>query len=358
MTPDRLRRLASTDPEARESAFDDLCFSIYHQGSVYNSSVDAVPFLVKMADTEGFPDKPRVLELLSHLATGWSWHDSHKGMLVTQNMQNDPAYGYEAKRQRELGWVRELRNRVAAGLPVFLRLLRDPGADTRTAAGQLLLVQEASEVVREGALGAFAAEHDPVCRATLLRLAARHGADTLRLWDTGLATDPIRLVRLVAATEVLRKERRASPRAAADLVLAELREQNPELRDAFQQVPYSGEFVAALGGFLTFAGGDHAEPALRVLVEDVEARPDLMGERLQAMLALCCSHTDPPANVFEQPALLSDLAKRAVAAAFRSAVKDKVHYCNAQDAIAAFGIPVYQKARDEFLAAAGLRPWG
>ncbi|MEV0327003.1 HEAT repeat domain-containing protein [Micromonospora echinospora] len=73
--PDQLRALCSPDPTAREGAFGDLYSNIFHQGSRYEASAYAVPFLLDMVADPATPDRELVLYLLTCLAMGYdeSW---------------------------------------------------------------------------------------------------------------------------------------------------------------------------------------------------------------------------------------------------------------------------------------------
>ncbi|MFI6227267.1 HEAT repeat domain-containing protein [Micromonospora echinospora] len=73
--PDQLRALCSPDQTEREGAFGDLYSNIFHQGSRYEASAYAVPFLLDMVADPATPDRELVLYLLTCLAMGYdeSW---------------------------------------------------------------------------------------------------------------------------------------------------------------------------------------------------------------------------------------------------------------------------------------------
>nr|BFE53201.1 hypothetical protein GCM10017745_66280 [Saccharothrix mutabilis subsp. capreolus] len=98
--PDLLRGLASDDPEVREVALDGLYGAVLHQGSVYDSTLAAVPFLLRLASADG-PGRAAAVEFLAAVAGSCA--------------------------EREPGVV------VAAG-PVFLDALAHPDPAVRTAA--------------------------------------------------------------------------------------------------------------------------------------------------------------------------------------------------------------------------------
>ncbi|MFI6821253.1 hypothetical protein ACIBJE_09885 [Micromonospora sp. NPDC050187] len=73
--PDQLRALCSPDATVRESAFGDLYSNIFHQGSRYEASAYAVPFLLDMVADPATPDRDLALYLVTCLAIGYdeSW---------------------------------------------------------------------------------------------------------------------------------------------------------------------------------------------------------------------------------------------------------------------------------------------
>jgi hypothetical protein len=66
--PGLLRALTSTDAAERDSAQSDLFGNIWHQGTVYEATAYAVPFLVQLALASSVPDRADVLGLLGAIA--------------------------------------------------------------------------------------------------------------------------------------------------------------------------------------------------------------------------------------------------------------------------------------------------
>ncbi|MBM2615988.1 HEAT repeat domain-containing protein [Actinoplanes sp. LDG1-06] len=73
--PDQLRSLSSDDPEVRRKARHDSYGNIFHQGTRYEASVAAVPFLLELLGDPSTPERAELLELLVALAIGYdeSW---------------------------------------------------------------------------------------------------------------------------------------------------------------------------------------------------------------------------------------------------------------------------------------------
>lgn len=66
--PEVLLKLASAEPEERESAFMEVTDRLVHQGTHFEASSHAVPFLLLLARREA--ETPEILRLLSFIAVG------------------------------------------------------------------------------------------------------------------------------------------------------------------------------------------------------------------------------------------------------------------------------------------------
>jgi hypothetical protein len=67
----------SSNERDRKFAWELLFGTIWHQGTVYEASAYAVPFLLKVLESPETPDKTRVAILLACLADGHSYLDVH-----------------------------------------------------------------------------------------------------------------------------------------------------------------------------------------------------------------------------------------------------------------------------------------
>ncbi|WP_328459763.1 HEAT repeat domain-containing protein [Actinoplanes sp. NBC_00393] len=129
--PDLLRGLA----EGSEKALTELYGNIWHQGTVYEATAFAVPFLIRILEAPA-ADPAGVLGLLGSIAHGTSYMDVHRELLPSS--QRDTAETH-SQMDAELSWVAAAARAVAAGTPVYLRLLAGhPDESVRAAAAQLL----------------------------------------------------------------------------------------------------------------------------------------------------------------------------------------------------------------------------
>ena len=97
--PERIAQLLSHDEDERADAQNDFLFaSIWHQGTVYEASAPAVPFLIEMIADPSVPDRATIVTALGLIAEATS-----------------------------------TRAAVRRGLPVYLALLDDPDRPLRAA---------------------------------------------------------------------------------------------------------------------------------------------------------------------------------------------------------------------------------
>ena len=196
-TPGNLRALGSNDAKRREKALDELSYTIYHQGTVYEATIHAVPFLFEMLAERAYQGKAQVLELLQMLAEGTSYHDVHQHMILMQEEAKKPEF--QEMVETEKGWVAQVKAEIRKGLPITLALLKDPDPAVRSAAiGLLVRMQDVAAETREpfmellrtdtnanvraAALGALAVGNakDPAVRETLRQAFASEANPTCR----------------------------------------------------------------------------------------------------------------------------------------------------------------------------------
>lgn len=145
--PETLRALAGDDAEDRRQAFSELCGNIFHQGTRYQASPHAIPFLLELARSPEVPDRARILVLLANLALGYPddsflpWGvepDMLRGSLRAAEESMTPPER-EHCRKYHYGPLIDLAcyEAVLAGLPSLAPLLEDPDEDLRCACAYL-----------------------------------------------------------------------------------------------------------------------------------------------------------------------------------------------------------------------------
>jgi hypothetical protein len=134
--PILLRQLQSADPEVYLSALDKLLSSIYHQGSRYSASVEAVPFLYSLINCKATMQRESLIWLVTSLAVGHpDWSVPHGIDLATWQKQISELQG----KGRDYK-LHEYNTYQAAerGLPSMVRCLGDESASVRAMAAHAL----------------------------------------------------------------------------------------------------------------------------------------------------------------------------------------------------------------------------
>ena len=164
-----IRGLWSEDAEVRSEAVGTLQERLWHQGTVFEVTAPAVPFVADAAlgDVVSRDDRIWLVALLAWIASGSSYHDSHRGFFESRGL-----HVAEEVVERELGWVRDAHEAVRRRLPEFLRRLDDERDPSVQVVLSLLAAQfpEDAEAAVPHIRPLFEAEHaDP--RRLVLELA-------------------------------------------------------------------------------------------------------------------------------------------------------------------------------------------
>ncbi len=241
--PQLLRDLTSPDEQLRGRARGTLYTNIYHQGTVYQASAYAVPFLLELLQEEIVPEREEVLVLLAHLAQGNTYHRQH-WHFYTEERKQDPAI--HAELQEGIFWVEKTYEAVSAGLPLYFSLLDDPSPKLRMATLRLLgsLSREAAQIISL-LVERFSAERDQRVLASLLftlgALLARQEEAFPTAWhllEKGLDEGQKDLVRLAAAMALAWTRRLETPASAYDLLLERIQYPDP-LDDLYNELPWA-----------------------------------------------------------------------------------------------------------------------
>jgi hypothetical protein len=134
--PELLRALAQ--PEKWREAISELFGNIWHQGTVYEASSYAVPFLIELAAEPSVEGRGEILGLIGTLADGSSYLDVHArpDLHVAELFRNRP--DFEEQLGKELGDVQRTRLAVLQGEQAICRLLKDAQPMVRAGAAYVL----------------------------------------------------------------------------------------------------------------------------------------------------------------------------------------------------------------------------
>ena len=164
--PDLIRDLRAADPDRREKARWELYGNIFHQGTRYEATAHAVPFLLEvLADPQGH-DKAELVVLLTALAVGYDEYWLPDGLPIAEHRRtaeggamllaaaphpDDDGYDEEvgdadyvetlSRREQEalLAHIAvAAHDAVRQGVPLFRTLLAHPDPAVRAAAAYAL----------------------------------------------------------------------------------------------------------------------------------------------------------------------------------------------------------------------------
>lgn len=123
--PSQIVALASDDAKTRQDALWELYGNIYHQGSRYEATPYAVPFLYELIADPFTESRHEIILLLTHLALGFPEYFLPGGISaqVVQNVSESLNESVEA----------QCYHAVSEGVPTLLELLNDEDANVRAA---------------------------------------------------------------------------------------------------------------------------------------------------------------------------------------------------------------------------------
>ena len=133
--PALLRSLASPDEKTRKDAIYELFGNIWHQGTVYEATIYAVPYLVELLASPETEDKSSIACLLASIADGYGYLEVHaqpesfesdwRSILAKQGKH------LETEMANELATTNRVREAAKIALPVITPFLRDSEPETR-----------------------------------------------------------------------------------------------------------------------------------------------------------------------------------------------------------------------------------
>lgn len=249
--PDLIRTLASRSKETREAAIYELYGNIWHQGTVYEATSYAAPFLIELLGSDKVQGKDAILVLLFHLASGHSYKEVHRSIqarFMGEDAVNSPEY--QAEMQVELYWVKQAHEAVAEGMRVYFTLLDHPEPEVRLAVPYTLacLHEHAVEILPVVAAH-LETEDDPQVRASLLlcmgTLATDHTQAYAQLFrDTAQMEKEHPLVKLTAAMGLVASAKEHTPPEVLQ-GLVEAISYPEEVEEAYNALPWNDSGVVA-----------------------------------------------------------------------------------------------------------------
>jgi hypothetical protein len=127
--PHFLRSFLSPVPEIRDWAIDEISSAVIHQGSVYDVSPVAVPFLFELLENEEVEDKEQIVHLLTSMASCGVYEESNEEYRsrIDAELRQEQGITYEESLQSERELVRLVKSEIAKRFDLLYPYLRYRG---------------------------------------------------------------------------------------------------------------------------------------------------------------------------------------------------------------------------------------
>jgi hypothetical protein len=219
--------LLSDDELIREDVYGTLYGNIWHQGTVYEASAYAVPFLLRMLAQPNTPDKTSILDLLASLAEGNSYLAVHHREGTTSDWREILARDgkdFDEELQKERSWVAATNRAVGEGVALYLSLLDDE--ELRSAAASVLCVvrDRAHEMVPPlvALLNTITdtGYREQLVEVLSVQMDASEGSQ--QLFHNLVEQSESKTLAYVAAVALARRAREHTPESAVDAIVAKV----------------------------------------------------------------------------------------------------------------------------------------
>ena len=317
--PDLIRALQSADPDVRKGARRRLYGNIFHQGTRYQASAYAAPFLLELLADPATPERTAILRLLTSLAIGYdeAWLPgpfpvaSYRQRAVggeqllrakPTDHEDDGGDGFfqyweslDEQQQDQMFAHIELAvyDAVRAGVPLYCSLLADEDPQMRIAAAYTLAWFGEDAATSTGPLISAASDtHTPVAATALVALGLiatddQAAAQTVR----AALTDHRDLVRWAAAVALAQLHGPANDPAVAAELLTWAGGDAPSRPD----IPYlDGDTSGYAGLALRQLGDTHADATFNALLARI---PSVNGPESLPVVEEALRHAFPAGRV-------------------------------------------------------------
>lgn len=184
-TPWHIRALTSFDPGVRDTALHELFATIWHQGTVYEATSHAIPFLILLITHPQVHNKDRILRLLACCARGTPvFHETdawYKELCAKEGKD------FALELEQSALAVTNTKGAVRSGLIHYISLLEHSNHKVRLAALEVLTtLYEDTEKVLSAARRCIGRETNKVTKALMLQILGNYLQDNTRVSDDTL----------------------------------------------------------------------------------------------------------------------------------------------------------------------------
>lgn len=140
--PGLIRSLLSDSKSERDEAIHNLFGNIYHQGTVYEATAFAIPFLIEVLSSPATSNKSSVAALLASIADGTGYLETHtsygSGEVVWRRILAEKGETLESELVRERLLTDQVRSEAAKGLYLLTPFLFDNDPEVRMSVAEAL----------------------------------------------------------------------------------------------------------------------------------------------------------------------------------------------------------------------------
>ena len=237
--PKLIKALTSKNEKTRRNALAKLYTNIYHQGTVYQASAYAVPFLIELLENDRVAIKDEILMLLTHLAWGNAYHRQHMRYYDEKKRQSPE---FQAQLAEQIFWVDKTHAAVHEGLKTYLQLLKHDDIQVRMHVVFLLAWFKSDASLLIPLLQALYEEETDQRLRTCILMSLGQLAEPYS-WEHEylihlVTSGETELVRQAAAFAVVRMGCEDTPLQAVDLLLSAIEKQKA-LASVFAELPWA-----------------------------------------------------------------------------------------------------------------------
>ncbi len=240
--PIHLEKLASEDKKVRQEGLDELSYTVYHQGSIYTSSVAAMSVLHEILQLEKPEEKQETFEMLSLLISGSSWHNSHKDLSIVSEEAKTEKWQNSIK--EEFSWVEAIQKSADENVELYLSFLQNDLKENRLWTSHLLAyLQNSRDKIFPQIIAAIENEIDDEVKANLYItaecLTKKENADFFAKavnYETDL------LCKMLGLRTHLLLSHENPPKKEAEQLLNLLFQTNEKLISAYHKLPSASDF--------------------------------------------------------------------------------------------------------------------
>ena len=263
--PGLIRALTYEGDDIRDKTLYALYSNIWHQGTVYQATAFAVPFLIELLSSEDVTRKYDILIYLAHLAQGNSYLDVHENVLLFEDKSENDTFQTQLK--EELNYVLETHQAVCDGIEIYFQLLANPHEEihTRMAVPYLLACfPEHQTLIVPRLKHILPLESHRLMRSSII-LSLRYleqDDDATDHLEPYLAPDEDLIVRVCSAMAFAQIAGSKTPSRVIDLLLDMLKHSSTVDED-YEQLTWSeGEIVGDICKALMVVGNERLAPVI------------------------------------------------------------------------------------------------